>query len=286
MAEGFRSSREVWHALQTEPGTAILNYYMVPSKTDFSIGEYVPDFQLQGFFLEDDSLPETFILTQDPLTGDEHRLRVIGVLNSGAFYGAGVMVSQQTLNSIAGEDLAASSYMFRLKQGVDAELVAKALEASFVEHGMQAVGFDKQIHSNAGANQLMNTLLEGFMGLGLVVGIAALGVIAARSVVERRQQIGVLRALGFQKEMVQLTFLIESSFVALLGIIIGVMLGTLLSYNLIHEMSKDIEGLAFTIPWPNVLAVIVIAYGSSLLTTLLPARQAANVYPAEALRFE
>ena len=37
------------------------------------------------------------------------------------------------------------------------------------------------------------------MGLGLVVGIAALGVIAARSVVERRQQIGVLRALGFHR---------------------------------------------------------------------------------------
>ena len=56
------------------------------------------------------------------------------------------------------------------------------------------------------------SLLQGFMGLGLVVGIAA------RSVVERRQQIGVLRALGFQKEMVHLTFLLESSFVALLGI--------------------------------------------------------------------
>jgi putative ABC transport system permease protein len=119
-----------------------------------------------------------------------------------------------------------------------------------------------------------------------MVGIAALGVIAARSVVERRQQIGVLRALGFQKEMVQLTFLLESSFVALLGIAIGVVLGALLSYNLIHEMGKDVEGLTFTVPWLNVLIVIAIAYGASLLTTFLPARKAAKVYPAEALRFE
>ena len=53
------------------------------------------------------------------------------------------------------------------------------------------------------------------MGLGLVVGVAALGVITARSVVERRQQIGVLRAIGFQRRMVQLSFLLESSFIAL-----------------------------------------------------------------------
>jgi putative ABC transport system permease protein len=264
----------------------VVDFYMVPSRTDFSIGEYVPEFQLQGVFLEDDSLPEIHILAQDPLTGDEQRLRVIGVLNNGAFYGAGVMVSLQTLNSLAAEDVRPDSYMFRLNEGVDPANTAKALEANFVGNGMQAQDIAKEIRENASANQMMNTLLEGFMGLGLVVGIAALGVIAARSVVERRQQIGVLRALGFQKEMVQLTFLLESSFVALLGITIGVILGALLSLNLIHELGKDIEGLAFTVPWPNVLIVIFIAYGASLLTTILPARQAANVYPAEALRFE
>ena len=73
------------------------------------------------------------------------------------------------------------------------------------------------------------------MGLGLVVGIAALGVIAARSVVERRQQIGILRSLGFQRGMVQLTFLLESSFVALLGITIGVLLGAFLAYNVMDR---------------------------------------------------
>jgi putative ABC transport system permease protein len=285
-ADGYSSSRQVWQALQTQLGTAVVDAYMVPSKTDFSIGEYVPDFQLQGVYLEDDALPEIYILVQDPRTENEQRLRVIGVLNSGSFYGAGVMVSQQTLNSLVSDDVQPEEYMFRLKKGVDAEAAAKALEAGFLEHGLQGTALATEIRENAGASQLMNTLLEGFMGLGLVVGIAALGVIAARSVVERRKQIGILRALGFQKEMVQLTFLLESSFVALLGISIGVILGTLLSYSVINEMGKDIEGLAYRVPWLNIILVIVIAYGASLLTTFLPARQAAKVYPAEALRFE
>ena len=59
------------------------------------------------------------------------------------------------------------------------------------------------------------------MMLGLVVGVAALGVISARAVVERRQQIGVLRAIGFRRGMVQAVFLIESSFIALTSIVVG-----------------------------------------------------------------
>ena len=71
------------------------------------------------------------------------------------------------------------------------------------------------------ANVTFNRLIQGFMGLGLVVGVAALGVISARAVVERRQQIGVLRSIGFRREMVQAIFLLESSFVALTAIVVG-----------------------------------------------------------------
>jgi putative ABC transport system permease protein len=88
-------------------------------------------------------------------------------------------------------------------------------------------------------------LVQAFMGLGLLVGIAALGVIAIRSVVERRQQIGVLRAIGFKRGMVQLGFLIESSFIAALGIAIGASLGVVLAYLLLTDPAFS-GGGAFT----------------------------------------
>ena len=71
------------------------------------------------------------------------------------------------------------------------------------------------------------------MGLGLIVGIAALGVIAFRTVVERRQQIGMLRAIGYSRRLVALSFFMESSFIALAGVVMGLILGTALSYNLL-----------------------------------------------------
>jgi putative ABC transport system permease protein len=122
--------------------------------------------------------------------------------------------------------------------------------------------------------------------VGLVVGVAALGVISTRAVVERRQQIGMLRALGFQREMVGGCFLIESSFVALLGISLGAGLALIPAYHLIIETGQGEMNLRFQVPWESIGMVVAVAYGMALLTTWLPAWQASRVPPAEALRYE
>ena len=85
--------------------------------------------------------------------------------------------------------------------------------------------------------------------------------------------------------MVLTSFLMESSFIALLGILLGVGLGSLLSYNLVESIGEDVPGLEFTIPWLQIAVIVAIAYAFSLLTTFLPARQASRIYPAEALRY-
>jgi len=287
IVEGYESSGQVWQALQQEPDTAIVPSYLVPARANYSMGGPAPDFKLEGFWWEDDRLPEVYIIAQDTRTGREVNLRVIGVLEQTAFYaGYGVITSQDTINNLMGITLPPKGFMFKVRDGVDVGDTAKALEARFLENGMQAEVMADEIRDSMGISLMMNNLLQGFMGLGLVVGIAALGVIAARSVVERRQQIGVLRAIGFQKTMVQASFLLESSFIALVGIAIGVALGIGLSVQIISTMGDSFEGIEYRIPWLNIVVVFLIAYGASLLTTYLPARQAANVYPADALRYE
>ena len=86
--------------------------------------------------------------------------------------------------------------------------------------------------------------------------------------------------------MIQLSFLMESSFIALLGIAIGVGLGTILSYNIVNDFREQVETIRFKIPWIQIGIIVGIAYVFSLLTTFLPARQASRIYPAEALRYE
>ena len=127
------------------------------------------------------------------------------------------------------------------------------------------------------------------MGLGLIVGVAALGVISARSVVERRQQIGVLRAIGFRRRTVQACFLLESSFVALTSIVIGTASGSRSRYNVIPDTRRQPSWSGM--PLRRAVArrsrvIFAVVYGVALLTTLLPARRASRVYPAEALHYQ
>ena len=124
------------------------------------------------------------------------------------------------------------------------------------------------------------------MGLGLLVGVVSLGVVSLRAVVERRQQIGVLRAIGYRRRMVQFSFITESSFVVLMGIAIGLGLGTIISWNIVQDIQEDFEAIQFSIPWIQISIIIAIAYVFSLATTFMPARQASRIYPAEALRYE
>jgi putative ABC transport system permease protein len=111
-------------------------------------------------------------------------------------------------------------------------------------------------------------------------------VISTRAVVERRQQIGMLRALGFQRQMVSWIFIIESSFVALLGIGLGAGLALIPASQMITDMAAEIPGITFQVPWTEILSVSGLAYAMTLLTTWLPAVQASKVTPAEALRYE
>jgi putative ABC transport system permease protein len=138
------------------------------------------------------------------------------------------------------------------------------------------------------ANMTFNRLIQGFLGLGLLVGVAALGVISARAVVERRQQIGVMRAIGFRRPMIQAAFLLESSFVALTAIVVGTGLGLLLGWNIIRDQRQtpSWEQLSLVVPWGDLALVFGVVYAVALLATLVPAIRASRIPPAEALRYE
>jgi putative ABC transport system permease protein len=177
-------------------------------------------------------------------------------------------------------------YHFRLADPSKAADIASRLETAFLENSMVATSTKEQIDTSLAQNQAFNRLFQGFMGLGLMVGVASLGVIAFRAVVERRQSIGMLRALGFRAGMVRAQFLIESSIVTLIGTAMGIGLGTLISWNIVDDISNEIAGLKFSIPWAQVAGIVLVALAFSLLMTWAPARQASKIYPSEALRYE
>jgi putative ABC transport system permease protein len=288
-ANGFPNP---WQAMRDHPsaGYAVVDVQIVPRRTNWNAGSAgLPDFGVKGFYAEDEHFAPFPVVVRDPQTGRAVRLTVIGVLKDFAtsqMYG--ITTSQEAIRPTFGDRVVPTTYLFKLAPGVDARATANRLESAFLANGLEAESMQKMLDDVVGANWTMNRMIQGFMALGLLVGVAALGVISARAVVERRQQIGILRAIGFRQRAIQLSFLIESSFVALTAIVVGTFLGLVISRNVIADAtsSATYSGVHVSVPWINLAIVFLSVYVVALLTTLAPAVRASRVYPAQALRYE
>ena len=287
-ARGYGSAAAVWHAIRAHPNLAVVDQFVVQRKQNWNFA-LAPKFRLHGFYIEDQVFDPVRVAVRDPQTGKRLTLTVIGVLSDSApQFMSGIWTSQRSLQRAFGDRVLPTIHLFKLRPGVDAKIAAQGLESEFVANGMQADSLKKLLSELVAANVTMNRLVMGFMGLGLIVGVAALGVITARAVVERRQQIGVLRAIGFRKRMVQLSFLLESSFVALTSIAVGTGLGLVVAHSVISDSQStpSWQNLSFDVPWMNLGIIFLVVYLVALATTFAPARRAARIYPAQALRYQ
>ena len=287
IADGYGTTeQDVWAALRDNPNLAVIDALAVPSRDGGGFNFGGPEFRVEGLYFEDEEMEPIKVQVRDPREGGVTNVTVIGVMDALSDHSGVVMFSKSVLDGISPEPLPLTTYRLMVSEGADVKSIATRLDSAFFENGLETTVLEEELEEDREQGLAINRLLQGFMASGLLVGIAALGVISLRAVVERRQHIGVLRAIGYRRGMVLASFLMESSFVALLGILLGVGLGALLSFNLVNSIGEDIPGLKFTIPWLQIGTIIAIAYAFSLLTTFLPARQASRIYPAEALRYE
>ena len=288
MARGYDSAEQIWKAVRTHPGLAVVDSMIVPRRDHWTFGA-LPDFALTGFYYEEGAFEPIPVDVLDKQTGNRARLTVIGILEDTApVEMLGISTSQETLSAVFPGRTHPTIHYFGLPPGADADETAARLEAAFLANGLDAESIQQVVDDSVAASLTFNRLIQGFMGLGLLVGVAALGVISARAVVERRQQIGVMRAIGFRRRMVQTAFLIESSFVALTAIVVGTVLGLILAWNIIDDQRQQPSwaNLTLHVPWVNLLIIFVVVYAVALLATLAPAVRASRIRPAEALRYQ
>ena len=288
LGAGYDTEQQVWNAVRNRPGLAVVDSTIVPRRDNWNFGP-MPDFALSGFYFEEGKLDPIKISVLDKQTGKTTRLTVIGILKDTApLEMVGISTSQRTLEAAFPGRVHPTIHYFGLAPGVDSRDAAAQLESAFLQNGLDAESIEQVVDDVVAANMTFNRLIQGFIGLGLLVGVTALGVISARAVVERRQQVGVMRAIGYRSRMVQAAFLLESSFVALTAIVVGTILGLVLAWNIIDDQRQQPswESLELYIPWTNLLLIFLVVYAVAIIATLLPARRASRIRPAEALRYQ
>jgi putative ABC transport system permease protein len=285
VAAGYASSARVWQTLKDKPGYAVVDASLVQDN-----GGFPGSFIIKGISYNDKTFKPIKIEIRDTRTGTIMPLTVIGVISAAAAnvdaFTSGIYTGQNTLAHAGVPPVSPTTYVYRTAPGTDVHGTALLLGKTFLAEGLDVKEAQKEFDTSQAIGIGLNNLLQGFMGLGLIVGIAALGVIAFRSVVERRQQIGMLRAIGFQRRMVRTAFLLESSFVAIVGTLLGVVLGLVLAKDIVDSLAKNDSSITLSVPWLQILLIVVIAYVASLITTYVPAWQASRVAPADALRYE
>jgi putative ABC transport system permease protein len=281
-AEGYESDEDIMNALRTQPNVAVIDSFAIP--TGGLDGGSDSAFELTGLNGDDDVFaPITVDLAASD--GSVSQVTIIGIIDEQISSLSGLYASQATIDSIY-PTLTSTSYFVSLADPEQSDAVTKQIEATLLQRGVQATSIHDQLEDAEKEDTGFLYLIEGFMGLGLLVGVAAVGVIAFRSVVERRQQIGVVRALGFQRSLVSLGFMIETAFVVGIGIITGTTLGVVLSRNLLQGDSYGSAVENFTVPWTLIGVILFATVAAALSMTWLPSRQAGRIAPAEALRYE
>jgi putative ABC transport system permease protein len=143
---------------------------------------------------------------------------------------------------------------------------------------------DREEFKGAQGKQI-NTLLAILYGLlALAVVIAILGIVntLALSVVERRREIGMLRAVGMQRAQVRRTIYLESMLIAVFGAIVGMLLGLGLGVGFLRTL-RDLGLDQIAIPWNQLVLVLISSAVVGVLAALWPGIRAARTPPLAAI---
>ena len=158
----------------------------------------------------------------------------------------------------------------------------KSLSADLAPSGVYTSIIEDEILLILGLIFAILTIFQAYLALGLVVGIAGIGVVTYRSVSERSGQIGMLRALGFRKRMVMSGMIIEVSWTSLLGMINGAVVAIAFHYALYQTFWEE-QGAKLILPWFEVVSMVLGGWILVLMATWVPVARATKVTPSQAL---
>lgn len=269
---GYRSDQSIWTALRERSGVAIIT---ARGQQDI----LRPAEEQESEIFQPFTVWVRLSGKAQPL-----KLTIIGVVDARSELDSGVYISQATAEALHLSSSAPRSYFFAVQPGTYIRDAAQSLRISFGERALAVVELGELQQMAGAVRLLLMQLVQCFMGLGLIAGIAALGLLGIQAVIERRQQLGTLRALGLTRWETSAALALESAVVAAAGLGLGLLLGLILARSIIDLLAVEYPQVRYAIPFREILLVGLAAWLSSGFAISLSAWYAGRVAPAEALR--
>ena len=133
---------------------------------------------------------------------------------------------------------------------------------------------------------MISNMLVAFVSISLVVSSIMIGVITYISVLERRKEIGILRAIGASKRNISEVFNAETFIIGLCSGCMGLSLILLIPGNMLIHSIADSASVTAALPLQAALVLIALATLLTILGGLIPAKSASKCDPVKALRSE
>lgn len=166
--------------------------------------------------------------------------------------------------------------------GVDASVLEESLSSDLAKDGVHSSVIEEEVLVILGLVFAILSIFQAYLALGLIVGIAGIGVVTFRSVSERAGEIGMLRALGWRRRSVMFSMLTEISWVSVLGMLNGAAVA--LAFHLaLHGAIWEEQGVELILPWGTLISMLIGGWILVLLATIIPVRRAMSITPAQAL---
>jgi putative ABC transport system permease protein len=220
--------------------------------------------------------------------GKELRLEVIGTVVDYT-WNRGTILMDRAWFVKEFEDSQVDIYDLFLAPGVDARAVRREIEAKWRDKDAVFVMTRAEIHKEV-SSQLQRVYALAY-AQQLVVGLVALlGVVTALSisVMQRRRELGLLRAVGATRPQVLRSVLAEAILMGLVGATIGFAIGLGLEWYVINLALLDEAGMTFPmrIPWVEAGAVSLLSVLMATVAGLWPAYHATRLRIPEAIAYE
>jgi putative ABC transport system permease protein len=238
----------------------------------------------------------------------ELSMRVVGVLEQDPFGGmrsssrANVFLPTalaESLNTMQSSDLRGAIQAEQMQKTYRSLMarVSNPAEVSSVETTIQQMGFRTfSILDAAQSLQRFFVILDLFLGIfgSMALAVASLGIVntLVMAVLERRREIGIMKALGAGDRDIRRLFFAEAGTMGLFGGILGVGIGWLIARGINWGTAYYLQRRDFppevvaAVPWWLVLAAVGFAILVSLAAGIYPASRAAKLDPVQAIRYE
>ena len=204
-----------------------------------------------------------------------------------------IFISLDVFRKLTGTKQSAVSAFVKVVPGANVSLIERQIK---YELNKQDVVRDFAVITPQKANLLVGKVLAivelAFIFIALIsLLVGAVGIMNTMytSVVERTKQIGIMKAIGASNNAIMSLFLIESGMIGLIGGVLGIILGVFSAYLIsLAASGMGIDGLfSFaSLDFFGFFVVLMLTFIIGVISGTLPARQAAKMEPAEALRYE